>query len=384
MNPSMLQSQRHLFSLEEDIHYLNCAYMSPLMKSVEEAGIDGLVSKRNPHKITPQDFFEDSTKLREEFARLIKADDPSRIALISSTSYGLAAVAKNIDIKEGDEVLILEDQFPSNYYIWERKTSENDAKIVVVSGPGGTKSWSDRVLDQINEKTKVVALPHVHWADGSKFDLVEIRKRSREVGALLIIDGTQSVGALPFYIDEIQPDALICSGYKWLLGPYSIGVAYLGPYFDSGLPLEENWIDRKNSEDFSGLVNYQSEYQPGLVRFDVGERSNFILVPMLLESIRQINEWGVENIYEYCKNYASSTIDELVSAGYNIPDEHNRAHHLFGVRKENFDPQLFRDKLSERNIYVSVRGDAVRVSVNVYNTPEDIEAFKSVCLELAD
>ena len=68
---------------------------------------------------------------------------------------------------------------------------------------------------------RVVAIGHVHWSDGTLFDLKKIRERLDEVGGLLIIDGTQSVGALPFSVKEFKPDALICGGYKWLLGPYS-------------------------------------------------------------------------------------------------------------------------------------------------------------------
>ena len=89
-----------------------------------------------------------------------------------------------------------------------------------------------------------------------------LRQRTHEVGAQLVIDGTQSVGALPINVQELQPDALICAGYKWLMGPYSIALAYYGPYFDQGEPLEEGWINRYGSEDFTNLVQYQDRYQP--------------------------------------------------------------------------------------------------------------------------
>ena len=102
----------------------------------------------------------------------------------------------------------------------------------ILNGRG--KEWNERILNSIDTKTKLVSLGHVHWADGTLFQLTDIRKRTKEVGALLVIDGTQSVGALPFDVDVIQPDALICGGYKWLMGPYSLGYAYYGEYFDQG------------------------------------------------------------------------------------------------------------------------------------------------------
>ncbi len=163
--------------------------------------------------------------------------------------------------------------------------------------------------------TKFVALGNVHWADGTRFDLEAVRKRTREVGALLIIDGTQSVGALPFDVQKIQPDALICGGYKWLMGPYSMGMAYYGEHFNNGQPIEENWLNRKNSEDFTTLVNYQVDYQPDALRYEVGEHSNFILVPMMVEALKQINKWKPENIQNYCQKISKSAIREMKSPG---------------------------------------------------------------------
>ena len=110
-------------------------------------------------------------------------------------------------------------------------------------------------------------------------------------GAAFVVDGTQSVGALPFDVREIQPDALICAGYKWLLGPYAIGAAYFGPRYDGGEPLEENWISRRGSEDFQRLVDYKISIADGAVRYDAGERGNFILLPMFVESLRRLLEW---------------------------------------------------------------------------------------------
>jgi len=94
----MLTCQRHLFSLPPNLHYLNCAYMSPLLKAVEEAGIAGIRRKRDPSAITPAAFFEDVQQVRQLFARLINAGDPHRIAVIPSVSYGMATVAKNTRI----------------------------------------------------------------------------------------------------------------------------------------------------------------------------------------------------------------------------------------------------------------------------------------------
>lgn len=372
----MLARQHNKFSLPSGITYLNCAYMSPLMKQVEKAGMAGLKAKRNPALIAPRDFFTLSVLLRKEFAKLIHLKDAQRVAIIPSVSYGLANVAHNVRLHASDKVIVLAEQFPSNYYPWQRLCQDNRAQLVVVS-PGQSvhrgKTWNEKILEAIDQRTRVVALGHVHWADGTLFDLKALRKRTREVGALLVIDGTQSVGALPFDVEDIQPDALVCGGYKWLMGPYAIGLAYYGPYFDEGKPIEENWINRLDSEDFASLVNYESHYQPGALRYDVGERSNFILTPMMLAALKQINEWKPKAIQSYCDSITRKAISLLRTNGFWIEEDAYRARHLFGLRlPTGMKMKAVRASLKKNHIAVSFRGDAIRVSPHLYNQERDM------------
>lgn len=379
----MLASQKNEFNLPPELTYLNCAYMSPLMKCVEEVGITALKLKSNPASISARDFFEDTERLRKEFASLIRASDPLRVVVIPSVSYGMGNVVRNLPLGAGENVIVAGEQFPSNYYPWQRHCEDHKATLKLISSPAASqergKEWNQRILEAIDPKTRLVAVGNVHWADGTLFDLVAIRERTREVGALLVVDGTQSVGALPFDVQKIQPDALICAGYKWLMGPYSLGLAWYGPYFDDGVPMEENWINRVNSEDFTGLVNFQDEYQPGSLRYEVGERSNFTLVPMLLRALEKLNEWRPERIQEYCHAIAHDTLQELMAAGFWVEDPNYRGAHLFGIRMpETPDVGKLKQNLSDAHIHVSVRGDAVRVAPHLYNEAEDMKKLAEV------
>jgi selenocysteine lyase/cysteine desulfurase len=378
LNEENMKTQRSKFLLSRTQTYLNCAYMSPLMKQVEKAGIQGMRNKRNPALISAADFFTMTEVLRKEFATLVNAPDPRRIVVIPSASYGLSVAARNIPLKRGDNMVVASEQFPSNVYPWRRLSQETQATLHVVKPPDTLhdrgKEWNERLLAAITSATKVVSLGHVHWADGTRFNLEAIGKRVREVGAKLIIDGTQSVGALPFDIARIQPDALVCAGYKWLMGPYSIGLAYFGECFDQGIPLEENWINRMGSEDFAGLVNYQDRYQPGALRYEVGEHSNFILVPMMLEALRQVNAWGPENIQSYCQSITTRGIAQLRKHGYWIEEDDFRGQHLFGIRfPQHADKAGIIARVKKKKISVSFRGEFMRVSPHVYNDRRDFD-----------
>jgi selenocysteine lyase/cysteine desulfurase len=381
----MLNNQKYLFNLSNDTTYLNGAYMSPQLRTVTDIGIENLNKKSQPHTITGNDFFSEKIVLRERFAQLIGSSDPETIAIIPSVSYGIATAMHNILFKKEDEIVVLEEQFPSNYYSWKQLEAEQGVVIKTICAPalekGRGQAWNTRILESITSKTKCVAIPIVHWADGTKFDMESIRKRTNEVGAYLIIDGTQSIGAMPFSVADIKPDALICAGYKWLLGPYSLGLAYFGERFHTGTPIENNWMNHQDSENFANLVNYNLEFKPKAVRYDVGESSNFILTPMLSEALKQLLTWTPKAIQQYCQSLCEEPIKRLQEAGYFIEEPNDRAHHLFGIYlPEDKNMETLKRLISSKNIFVSYRGQAIRVAPNVYNDADDLEKLLSCFL----
>jgi selenocysteine lyase/cysteine desulfurase len=380
-----LLNQKHLFSIPEEVTYLNIASQSPSFKSVEKAGIDSVLEKSHPYKIVEDSYFEPVIALKKLFAKLIDIDDYNRIANIPSASYGLATVANNIDLQKDDEILLLENQFPSNYYVWEKLALKFDAKLNIVSMPKTTenlgKKWNEAILESISDKTKVVALGNIHWANGTLFDLKSIRKKTNKFDALLIIDGSQSIGAFPFSVKEIQPDALICAGYKWLFGPYGCAYGYFGKYFDHGNPLEENWSNRLNSEKMAGLTSYEPNYKPLANRYSVGEHASFIHVKMQIAGIEQVLEWTPKAIQDYCKEITSEAVLILKENGCFIEDANFRTHHLFGVElPKGSDIGFLKSKLKESNIFISFRGNYIRLSCHVYNTKEDFKKLTDCIL----
>ncbi|MCZ6519936.1 MAG: aminotransferase class V-fold PLP-dependent enzyme [Bacteroidetes bacterium] len=374
----MITCQKEEFFLPEDVTYLNCAYMAPGLKVAEKAGIEGIKRKRLPFNIHEKDFFEPAEELRKVFSHLINCREPKRIVIIPSVSYGIANAIKNIKIGKGENVIITSEQFPSNVYPWIKLCEESGATLNTIHPPQDLSNrgevWNQKLLEAINQRTKVVAISQTHWTDGTLFDLSSIRKRTIETNSLLIVDGTQSVGAYPFDLQEIQPDVLVCAGYKWLLGPYSIGLAYYGTQFDNGKPLEESWINRKESHDFAKLVNYRDQYQPLSLRYEVGEHSNFILVPMMLAALTKLAEWNPVQIQNYCQSLSNEAINKLRNKGFHVENEPHRANHLWGIKHPKLDDLKFlRSSLEATKVYVSIRGSAIRVSVNVFNDKSDLD-----------
>ena len=379
---ALLPNQRHLFDIPDDVAFLNCAYMSPLPKVAIAAGAQGIGRKARPWTTASADFFSGSETVRARFAALVNAQ-PDDVAFAPAVSYGMAQAAANIVLGKTQTIVTLAEQFPSNVYPWMDLAERTGAKFVSVPRPADD-DWTAAVLAVIDSGTGVVALPHCHWTDGGLVDLEAVGKACRRVGAVLCVDGTQSVGALPFDVRRIDPDYLAVASYKWLLGPYSFGFLYVAPRHQGGRPIEHNWIARRNSEDFANLVNYQRAFQDGARRFDVGERSNFALMPVAEASLKLIADWTVPRVLATLA-LRSEAIAQRARAelGIDSVPADRRAGHYLGLRFRGGVPSDLPARLAAENVHVSVRGSAMRVTPHLWNTDADVERLFTVLKTVA-
>jgi len=350
--------------------------MAPLLHSVEEKGIEGLQRKRNPVSIKPADFFSEVKGVRQKFGAMVNAE-PSQVAVMPAVSYGMNSVIRNIPCSSGQHALTISEEFPSCYYTAERWCRDHGSELRVVARkddvPEKGRDWNDRILEAISRDTAFVVMASVHWMNGTLFDLESIGARCRETGTKLIVDGSQSVGALPMDVKKYNIHALICAAYKWLMGPYSTALSYLHEDFNQGVPLEESWMTRPNAERFDRLTQYVDGYKPGATRFDVGQSSNFISMPMLDRALAQLLEWGIPEIQEYGRVLSLPLINYFKSRGVKLDEEAHRAHHLMGMSlPPETNGEALMDELQSRNVYVSLRGNNIRISINVFNDESDV------------
>ena len=362
------------FSIPPNTIYLNASYMGPSPKSVTDIGRLHLNAKESPWTLGSNYYFDETENLRSVFAALIgsKADN---IALVPAVSYGEETAIANISVQAHQNVVLPEGDFPSNYYPWYEYSKRAEFKLKQVNRPRDS-NWTNAILDSIDEDTAAVCVPQADWSDGSKFDLIEISKASKKVGAALVIDLSQSFGAVPFPLAEIEPDFVACVGYKWLLGPYGVSYLYVADKYLNGRPLENNWINRKDSRDFSRLTYYKEEYLPGARRFDSGQHSQMILNPMAKESLDYIGKTGMRNIFEHCRFLNRILTKGLQEMDFDVAPEELRVGHLMGARPPTgINTKLLRESLQREKIYVSVRNDSLRISPHLYNSVEDIEYF---------
>lgn len=368
----ILPNQKSLFSIPPGITFLNCAYMSPLLKRANEAGIEALQKRSHPWEIVIDDWFTPGETLRNLFAQIIQANRDN-VALIPSVSYGIATAAKNITLRADQNIVLLDQQYPSNVYAWRELARETKSNIITVTRRND-ESWTEAILQHITIDTGLVAIPNCHWTDGSLIDLEVISKRTKAVHAKLVIDASQSLGAYPLNIQKIQPDFLVTVGYKWLMGPYGLGYLYAAPeYCESGKPLEHSWLNKKESENFTRLVDYQDAYKTGARRFDAGEFPNFNNIAMAIAALTQILEWGVENIQETLAALTNKIESRAQQIGLGVPPATIRASHLIGISFPVEQIPALSKRVADHKVYVSFRGEKMRVAPHLYNDEQDVE-----------
>ncbi len=374
----MNNSYKSLFLHDESVTYLNCSYMSPMLKSVKEAGLKALDTRAKPWKLTVDDWFTKAETLRDLAAKIFRTSN-NNIALIPSASYGLSLAAKNIGLQAGKNILVLEHNFPSNYYPWENLAKQQNLQIVTIQQTAG-KNFTESILEKIDDNTGLIAIPNCHWISGVWIDLKKISEAAKSVGSLLVLDLSQSLGVLPIDIDDIQPDFAVSVGYKWMLGPYSLGYMYVAEKWqERSEPLEYSWQPRKGSENFADLTDYVSGYKKGARKFDMGEVSQINLMPMAIAALEQINAWDIQAVQSQIKMLTDIIVNyERSNGSYN--EYALNAGHIISIPLHDKNIPELKQRLIDNNVIVSFRATSIRVSPHVYNTVEDIEKLLN-CLK---
>ena len=365
-------SQRTLFDIPEGVAYFNTASNSPQLNASRARLLDAAGVKSRPWERQPSDFFADAESVRRLAAELFGADSDAW-AIIPAASYGLSTAARAIEptLKPGDRILVMANEFPSNVLPWRRMAAHAGAAVTTVAAPADG-DWTAAMRGVIRPGVRVVALSHCHWTNGALLDLIEISAACRQIGALLVLDVTQSLGAMPLDLASVDPDFMVAAGYKWLLCPYGFGLMYVAPRWREARPLEETWLARKGAEDFATLVNTSDVYRPGARRFDVGETCVTTILPGAIAALEQLRAWGIARIAASLGAIAARIAPELEALGFAVLPASRRAPHLFGATLPNGHDQDVAGRLREQGVFVSRRGQSIRFAPHLHVTEADL------------
>jgi len=359
--------------------YLDCAYHGPFPRVTSERIRQAIEMKQDPSRIVSRNFFELPERVRGRLAAIVGAD-PENIALTNSATQGIGTVAAGLRFDPGDEVVISDDNFPSNLFTWLH-LGRLGVRVHLLKPICGFLRPED-VAPVLNHRTRVVALDWVSYTTGARIDLAAIGELVRRRGALFLVDGTQGVGALELSVPSLPVDVLVVAAYKWLLGPYSTGFFYLTPAVQARLDLPfVNWLTVRGSEDFDRLPIEQFTLSKTARVFDVPATANFLNLHGLDASLEYVQGAGVRTVREHCARLLDRLAEGLERRRFRLSaaarPECRSTILCFQARSLEETRRLF-DKLRAREVALSLRQGMVRVSPYLYNDEADIDKLLSI------
>ncbi len=305
-------------------------------------------------------WFDDMDELRALIGRLVncQAED---VAFAPNAAAALSLFLGGIDFHPGDRIATLPNEFPNQFY-YANWLSAKGVELVEVPG-----------LEAIPERTKAVVLSTVNYTNGYRPDLPRISKAAKQAGALLYIDGTQSLGALTFDIDAIAPDMFAVDGYKWLLCPNGATFFYISPALRRQIqPAVIGWRSDKGWRGVDDLNHGIPKFPEAAERYEGGMLA-FPSLYGMAESIRMLLELGPSAVEARVLSLAGQTAQILQATGATIQNANTNivaAH--WGDRDAS---QLAKD-LRAKGIMVAARHGNLRVSPHFYNTEADLDALR--------
>jgi len=357
------------------VTYLDAAAQGPIPLSAARAGREALALKERPWKITQSTYVAAVAEARALAARLLGARD-EQVALVTGAGQVVNAVARGLELAEGDEVLLPRHEFPSNDLPW-RWLARRGVRVRVVEPdhPSGAVSAA-RLAGEIGPRTRLVAFAHVSWLHGGRIDPGPVVEAARRAGVLTVMDGSQAAGALPFDFGASGVDVYAASAYKFLLGPYGCGLGLFSAQALDRIGVGDvNWWAVKGSEEFDRAAGLPVELKPGAQRHDAHEPASFFNLLPFAESLRLVLEATPAEV----QARARAVTDRILAAlpgGFEPAsplDPGARSHILCFRAASTAETVAAHERLLAARVHAALRGDRIRVAPHLYNAPSDAD-----------
>lgn len=369
-------SWSHEFSDFDGRVWINASHQGPLPNVASERIEHAAAGKRSPAQIPDAAFKDTPEELRAALADLVGGSS-EEIVLGNSTSHGLHLIANGLDWQPGDEIVTIEGDYPATVLPWLRVARDHaDVHVRSVRRHPSGEIDLDQLRTTINGNTRLVAVTWVDSYTGTVADLDTISELARTHDALLIVNGSQAVGARAVNVANGIADALISCGYKWLCGPYATGFTWLSPSLLNTLkPQQAYWLAQPAGQDLEHSQNYTIREDLGVRGFDVFCPANFLVVEPWLAATRLFNEIGPQQIEAHDQRLVQHLIDGLDQTTHELlsPVDAEDRSTLVVIRPRRQDVGAEYERLKAAGVDVAARAGNLRLTPHLYNTAHQID-----------
>lgn len=365
MNPTV----RAEFPIAATHAYLNHASFSPLSSRIVAALHEHLaLMQTQPFEAVRDQVVGVMTDFKTRAARLINAVRDDEIVPIANTAFGINAAALSLPLRAGDNVLVLEGDYPALIYPWLNLASRGVLVKWVPQHMGGLDL--DRLVARIDARTRVIALSTAMFATGFMNDVTAVGALCRERGIYFVVDGIQTLGAFPLDVQASQIDLLATGSQKWLLSPPGSGFLYCRhELLDELQP--GAYVGATSTVDPFNFLDYNFTLQPSSERFNLGT-PNFPGIVGLHTALGMFEEIGISTIAEHIIQLTDILIADMQERGYRVLSNLAPERRSGIVIVEVPEPEAAATRLLEANVVTSARGAGLRISPHLYNNEQDM------------
>tara|TARA_Y100000816_G_scaffold17664_1_gene11576 strand:- start:5 stop:1144 length:1140 start_codon:yes stop_codon:yes gene_type:complete len=352
--------------------YLNAANVSLTYNKAKTANEKWFedVSLNGSNNFTEKKEESAFDQLHKTAADFVRAE-PYEIAGGSSATELLSSLAWSISPKRGENIVSTSSAFPSTVYPWSRVAATTGAEIRLAESKKGF-STTDAIRSLIDKNTSVVCISHTEFSNGYTYDLEKLSELTHKKSAILVVDATQSAGAIPIDVKKSRIDVLVAGSYKWLCGPF--GSAFMYIRHNLAKRLNPGLVGFRSHKNMWDLDAARLRYNDNTSKFEFSTLA-FGCILGLAESLHYLNGIGIENIYRYNFFLTDCLIDGLKKADAKIisSDRSKYRSPIITAKFKNKDSESMINDLRYAKIFVSQRKEWVRFSPHFYNTLDDIE-----------
>lgn len=371
--PTSIRTAAAQFGPFDQRVWLNTAHQGPLPRSAIAAASRAAEMKASPHRIADEEFSAVPERLRELLGQLLHAP-VEQIALGNSTSYGMHLIANGLTWHNGDEVLVIAGDYPATVLPWLR-LSERGVNATTLYPADGILSAGE-LTAAITVHTRVLAITWVDSFTGRALDLHALGNVCRETGVLLVVNGSQAIGARPLDVTNLPIDAVVSCGYKWLCGPYATGFAWLHQdLLDRLRPPQAYWLAMQTGRGLDHMRDTSLRHDLGVRAFDVFCPANFLTVLPWIESLQLIVDTGVEVIANWDQRLVDVLIEGLDPELFRLvsPADGPSRSTLVVLENTNGSGKQRHEQLARDGIDIAFREGNLRLSPHLFNTFEEIK-----------
>jgi cysteine desulfurase / selenocysteine lyase len=355
--------------------YLNAAGQAPMPRVALEAVQAALEWKKFPYVLTDHAELDLPGSVRESIASLIGAQ-PGEIALTTGASAGLIALAYGIDWKRDDQILTAYREFPLEYTTWRPMEAREGVTLRVIA-PRGQWITAEDFIAQLTPRTRLVSVSLVRFDDGSMLDAPKLGEACHAQGTLLALDVSQCCGGIPMDVRKLGADFLICSGYKWLLGPYGTGFFWATrELLASFRPSPFYWQGIEGLKDYSDLIHEHPKAAQSGRPWDAAETASYFNLAGWNASLSFLRQVETETVAKHNQNLIGQLREGLpreVCVWTSPVEPERRGPYGCFAGRSLAETQEMYAHMKEARIFASLREGNIRVSTHLYNTEEDIE-----------